>query len=229
MRMLSLGSRSGARSAKKEKDPIRPVKVDQIPTTFRDLPTYRFAESRCKDRYLLIMKGFCGTVPRIHMGRDSMQIANPHGCGRVWYRKWVPAIAGLALLGIAASVAEAAQGPNKEFKPKVLKTSEGIPYFTTGVGYDSRINLPRFSLKLLFSTRTQKYLANIDVEISPGPTGKPIQIKSLGPWLHVDLSPGKYAVKARTSKGQEIRDNFVIRKGSATRVKMIWDISDADI
>ena len=158
-----------------------------------------------------------------------MHTANLHRPGRAWRRSLVPALAVLVCLGIPICDAGAAQGRNREFKPKILKTAEGIPFFTTGVGYDSRINLPRFSLKLLFSTRTQKYLANIDVEIAPGPSGKPILITSLGPWLHVDLAPGKYVVKARTSKGQELRQAFSIRKGSATRVKLIWDISDADI
>lgn len=117
----------------------------------------------------------------------------------------------------------------KEFKPDILKTEDGIRYVTTGIGYDSRINLPRFSLRLVFSAKTGKYLAAIDLEIIPGPTGKPTKIHSKGPWLDVDLPPGKYKVKARTLKGQEVSKTFAIVKDRMSQIKLVWDISDEEI
>ena len=133
-----------------------------------------------------------------------------------------------AVLLLLATWVTAGQG-KKEYKPDIRKTDQGISYLSTGVGYDSRINLPRFSLQLVFSARTQKYLANIQTEISPGPGGKPVQIQSPGPWLHVDLPPGKYTVKARTAKGHEVSQSFSIVRGRVTRLKLVWDISDEDI
>jgi hypothetical protein len=118
---------------------------------------------------------------------------------------------------------------NKEFKPDIRKTEDGIPYVSTGVGYDSRINLPRFSLRLVFSAKTGKYLADIDLEITPGPRGRPIRIHSKGPWLDVDLLPGRYKVIGRTIKGQEASKAFAIVKGRVSQIKLVWDISDEEI
>jgi len=118
---------------------------------------------------------------------------------------------------------------DKTSRPDIKQTADGIPYLSTGVGYDSRVNLPKFSTRLVFSTRNQKYLADIDVEISPGPRGSPTKVKSLGPWLDIDLPPGKYKLKARTNKGQEATKTFEVVKGRMSRVKVVWDISDEDI
>ena len=118
---------------------------------------------------------------------------------------------------------------NKEYQPDIRKTEGGVRYVSTGVGFDSRVNLPRFSLMLVFATKTRAYLASIDTEITPGPAGRPIRIYSTGPWLHVDLAPGKYAIKARTTRGQEVQKTFTIVRGRVTRVNLIWDISDEDI
>jgi hypothetical protein len=115
-----------------------------------------------------------------------------------------------------------------QLKPEV-KTVDGIAYLSTGIGYDSRLDNPRFSLKLIFSTRARSYLADIDVEISPGPSGKPIRIHSTGPWLLVDLTPGNYRVTAKTTTGRTVSRSFVIVKSRITSVRMIWDISDEDI
>ncbi len=128
---------------------------------------------------------------------------------------------------LVMSVPSGAQ--DQSFRPDVKKTEDGIPYLSTGVGYDSRVNLPKFSTRLIFSTRNQKYLADIDVEISPGPRGGPTRVKSLGPWLDIDLPPGKYKLKARTNKGQEAKTSFEVVKGRMSRVKVVWDISDEDI
>lgn len=118
---------------------------------------------------------------------------------------------------------------NKEFKPDIRKTADGISYVSAGVGYDSRVNLPRFSLMLVFATRTGRYLASIETEITHGQKTDSTKIRSIGPWLHVDLPPGKYAVRARTTQGQEVRKTFTIIKGRVTRVDLVWDISDEDI
>lgn len=117
----------------------------------------------------------------------------------------------------------------KVFTPQIQTTEDGLRYVSTGVGYDSRINLPGFSLRLVFATRNRAYLADIDLEISPGPTGKPTKIHSEGPWLEVDLRPGNYRVTARTSKGQVLSKTFTIFKGRATHLKLAWNISDEEI
>jgi hypothetical protein len=111
----------------------------------------------------------------------------------------------------------------------IQKSADGVSYLSTGIGYDSRVNLPPFSLKLVFSTRSRAYLAEIDVEIIPGPSGKPTQIHSHGPWLLVDLPPGKYRVNAKTSKGEVVGKAFAIVAGRVTSLQLRWNISDEDI
>ena len=113
--------------------------------------------------------------------------------------------------------------------PEILKTDDGISYVSTGVGKESRENLPPFSLKLVFSTRTSRYLANIETEIVRAGGGKPTRIRSTGPWLLVDLPPGKYTVKATTSKGREVVKSFEIVKGRITKLNLVWNLSDEDI
>jgi hypothetical protein len=117
----------------------------------------------------------------------------------------------------------------KEFKPEIRKTESGIPYVSTGVGYDSRINLPPYSVRLVFATRSGAYLADIDLEITPASGGKPIKIHSQGPWLSVDLPPGKYGVKASTSKGHVLSQSFRVVGGRVSLVKLAWNISDEEI
>ncbi len=120
-------------------------------------------------------------------------------------------------------------GQSAAFKPKINQTVDGISYVSAGIGYDSRVNLPRFSLKMVFATKNRSYLASIDIEITPGPKGGPVRIHSDGPWLLVDLVPGRYHVKARTSNGQELHKDLEIVKGQLKQLDMIWDISDKDI
>jgi len=141
----------------------------------------------------------------------------------------VPAISLTLLMLLLPQIQGAACSQAPEFKPDIRKTEDGIAYASTGIGYDSRVNLPRFSLMLVFATRNGRYLASIETEIAPGPKGGSIRIHSPGPWLIVDLAPGKYSIRARTTKGQEAKKAFEITKGRTTRVNLIWDISDEDI
>ncbi len=117
----------------------------------------------------------------------------------------------------------------KVFTPQIQTTEDGLRYVSTGVGYDSRINLPGFSLRLVFATKNRAFLADIDLEISPGPTGKATKIHSEGPWLEVDLAPGNYRVVARTSKGQVLSKTLSIVKGRATHIVLAWNITDEEI
>ena len=117
----------------------------------------------------------------------------------------------------------------KQSAPNILKTEDGIPYVSTGVGYDSRINLPHFSLRLVFSTRTGKYIADVDLEILHEGAGKPTRIHSDGPWLAVDLPPGRYKVTARTVTGRETSKTFLVSRGRVSVVKLEWAVSEDEI
>lgn len=146
------------------------------------------------------------------------------GSGLRCRNRFFPALCITAILSIPVDSWPQGNPPG----PEIRKTDDGVSYVSAGIGYDSRINLPRFSLRLVFATKTRKYLANVDVEISPGPSGKPIRIHSPGPWLHVDLPPGRYKLKARTAKGQEVVRTLEIRKNQITEVTVAWEVSDRE-
>src|SRR5437667_6030260 len=84
--------------------------------------------------------------------------------------------------------------------PEIRKTDDGISYVSAGVGKESRENLPPFPLKLVFSTKTSRYLANIETEIVPARGGKPARIQSTGPCFLGDLPPAKNTARARPPK-----------------------------
>jgi len=136
-------------------------------------------------------------------------------------------LSALALPGIICNCPLRAQ--TSAVRPEVRKSADGVPYLSTGIGNDSRVGTPEFSLKLIFSTKNRAYLADIDVEITPGPNGSPTRIHSTGPWLLVDLPPGKYRVKAKTNKGHETVRTFAIEKGRVTTLGLIWNITEEDI
>lgn len=114
-------------------------------------------------------------------------------------------------------------------RPEVRRTADGVSYVSTGVGKESRENLPNFALMLVFYTRNSRYLANIECEITPGQAGGPTRIRSDGPWLLVDLPPGQYSIRAKAANGAEITKTFRVSRDRVTRVNMIWNLSDEDI
>jgi hypothetical protein len=115
------------------------------------------------------------------------------------------------------------------FKPEIQTTEDAVRYASTGIGYDSSINIPRFPLRLIFSAKTEDYLPEINVEVTQGPTDKPTTIHSPGPWLDIELPAGKFQVKALTIKGQESITHVTAVKRRVTQVKLVWNISDEDI
>ena len=163
------------------------------------------------------------------VGRMRAKCGKTNRRCEVWKPRAEGAGKGFIRLCLALALGTLSIAQVKEFGPQVRKTEDGISYVSTGVGKDSRENLPQFSLKLVFSTRTSRYLANIETEILPASNGKPIRIRSVGPWLLVDLPPGKYTVKARNAKGQEVTKTVEIAKGRVTRANLVWNISDEDI
>lgn len=95
-------------------------------------------------------------------------------------------------------------------------------YLSTGFGITNREPHPEYSLKLVFSTRSGKYLADIQTQIYRD--GQKIkEIFSPGPWLFVDLPPGKYRVVASTDDGQKQGARFSLEEGEDQRqVILAW-------
>lgn len=95
-------------------------------------------------------------------------------------------------------------------------------FLSTGFGITSRKPHPEYSLKLVFSMRSGKYLADIRAQLYRD--GQEIQeIFSPGPWLFVDLPPGTYRVVASTDDGRKQGARFTIEKdGEQQQVVLAW-------
>jgi hypothetical protein len=110
----------------------------------------------------------------------------------------------------------------QEYRPEILKTPEGIRYVSTGVGFDSRANLPVFSLRLIFASDIGEYVADVTSEIRSQDGTLTLRLHSPGPWLLVDLPPGRYKVVARTNEGKPSSRAVTVVQGKTTSAKLIW-------
>lgn len=71
-----------------------------------------------------------------------------------------------------------------------------VRMLSTGVGVDSRVRRPDYSLLIIFAEANGALLANLKVEIKDQ-SGKPVATTvSAGPWLFVGLPEGNYSVTA---------------------------------
>ena len=77
-------------------------------------------------------------------------------------------------------------------------TIDGIEVACTGVG-DEAISDSRwrdYSVRLEFANGAREYLADLDVSVERA-NGEPLlAVRCSGPWLLVNLDPGKYRVRA---------------------------------
>jgi len=77
-------------------------------------------------------------------------------------------------------------------------TIDGIEVACTGVG-DEAISDPRwrdYSVRLEFANGAREYLADLDVSIERPDGEQLLAVRCSGPWLLVNLEPGKYRVRA---------------------------------
>jgi hypothetical protein len=77
-------------------------------------------------------------------------------------------------------------------------TVGGVSVACTGVGDEAKED-PRwhdFSVRLEFAGGEQQYLADLDVSIQTAKGDELLAVRCGGPWLLVNLDPGKYRVRA---------------------------------
>ena len=77
-------------------------------------------------------------------------------------------------------------------------TVNGIEVACTGVG-DEAISDPRwraYSVRLEFANGAREYLADLDVTVERPSGDQLLAVRCSGPWLLVNLEPGKYRVRA---------------------------------
>jgi hypothetical protein len=99
-----------------------------------------------------------------------------------------------------------------------LSRADGIAYYSTGIGKDSReVRIEGFTLRLSFA-EGKTYLANVDVTIQDAQGKSVFQARSSGPWLYVDLTPGTYQVKAQVEGRSVTRKGVEVAAGKTLRV-----------
>jgi hypothetical protein len=102
------------------------------------------------------------------------------------------------LLGVSAASAE--NHMTGLTVPEPAHTMEGIQFVTGGIGIIERQIMEQmaddYTLQVILAGRSGHYLSRCRVDIIHTDGGKIISTFTDGPWLLVDLPPGKYRVKA---------------------------------
>jgi hypothetical protein len=106
-------------------------------------------------------------------------------------------LVGLATLVIGLGASSMAQ---QFLTPQKVYTERGIRYVSGGVGEAERAALRQmtedYSLKLVFAVQQGNALADVNVAIKDSQGTPVLDTVIQGPWLYVDLPPGKYTVVA---------------------------------
>jgi hypothetical protein len=112
------------------------------------------------------------------------------------------------------------------------RTSQDRPFVSGGVSLDELADLrtkqPFFSHSLLTAARgSGAHLAGVRVRIVDG-EGKPVlETEMDGPYLLVDLLPGKYQLEA-VNEGETQKRALTLRQGNPQRVVLYFK-SDAEV
>src|SRR5262249_35265394 len=111
------------------------------------------------------------------------------------------------------------------------RTNQDRPFVSGGVSQDELADLrtkqPFFSLSLLTAAKSGAFLAGVRVRIVDA-QGKPVlETEMDGPYLLVDLQPGKYQLEA-VNEGETQKRTLTMREGNAQRVVLYFK-SDAEV
>ena len=112
------------------------------------------------------------------------------------------------------------------------RTSQDRPFVSGGVDEaeiaDIRTKQPFFALSLLTAAKgSGAYLAGVRVRILDGKGQSVVETEMDGPYLLVDLQPGKYQLEA-VNEGETQKRALAIAEGRQQRL-VIYFKSDADV
>ncbi len=107
-----------------------------------------------------------------------------------------------------------------------LHEQNAVQYFSAGLGKEERsLSYPAYSLKLIFVKGERAFLAGVAVEVINSEQTTLVSIPGeevQGPWLFLNLAPGKYVVKATDSTGITIEKNITLSGEKTTPVHFRW-------
>lgn len=107
-----------------------------------------------------------------------------------------------------------------------LHEQNAVQYFSAGLGKEERsLSYPPFSLKLIFVKGERAFLAGVAVEVINSEQTTLVSIPGeevQGPWLFLNLAPGKYVVKATDSSGTTIEKSITVSGEKTIPVHFRW-------
>lgn len=101
-----------------------------------------------------------------------------------------------------------------------LYSKGSIEYFSAGLGKEERsLTYPPFALKLIFVQGDRAYLARVTVNILKA-DGSPLLLipggEVEGPWLFINIPPGRYMVNGTDSTGTTIKKTIAVASDGQT-------------
>lgn len=123
-------------------------------------------------------------------------------------------------LGIAGSAAAQTSGAADP-----ILTRDGVRYACTGVGASSRED-PRwtsFAARVVFAAKDGGYLSEVSTRISDGQGRVVLEVQDCGPWLLLDLPPGRYEVTATApdSAGRSFQSRATLAVGTGAQARTV--------
>lgn len=107
-----------------------------------------------------------------------------------------------------------------------LHEQNAVQYFSAGLGKEERnLSYPPYSLKLIFVKGERAFLAGVAVEVINSEQTTLVSVPGeevQGPWLFLNLAPGKYVVKATDSSGTTIEKSITLSGEKTTPVHFRW-------
>lgn len=83
----------------------------------------------------------------------------------------------------------------------IASGSDGVVIWTGGVSLEERAAAPAEGTKLQFFGREGNYLSDVTVVVKDADGRELVNTMTLGPWLILDLPPGRYSVLATLQNG----------------------------
>lgn len=137
---------------------------------------------------------------------------------------------GAVVVTPSASAAVAAPGVASASLPPQT-TAGGIPYLTGGIGSDEseaiKAQFPKYAMALTFASVQNGhnvFLASVPVKILDAAGATVLDVTTGGPYLLVDVPPGKYEVVA-THQGREQRGAVEVGPGRRAERSFVWSTS----
>jgi hypothetical protein len=126
----------------------------------------------------------------------------------------------LLLLGLKSAGVTA-----QELSSPQVRTYQGIPYLSGGIGEEERDTLRRlardYNVQLIFAAKEGYYVSDVHVTIADERGSKVLEAVSEGPWFYTKLPSGKYTIRAQVN-GQTQQRVAQVGQQKQTQLQFYW-------